>query len=90
MPRTFYPDYIVQLKNGKTLIADTKAGNTAVEAKSRAEALYKYIETENANGKNLIGGILVQQGEHWKINLNETYIYDKNDLTAWTFLDDIN
>lgn len=90
MPKTFYPDYIVQLKNGKILIADTKAGNTAVEAKSRAEALYKYIETENAKGKNLIGGILVQQAEHWKINLNETYIYDKNDLTAWTFLDDIN
>jgi type III restriction enzyme len=88
-PKTFYPDYIVQLKNGKTLIADTKAGNTAVEAKSRAEALYQYIETETAKGKNLVGGILVQQAEHWKINLNETYLYDKNDLTNWTFLEDI-
>jgi type III restriction enzyme len=88
-PKTFYPDYIVLLKNGKTLIADTKAGNTAVEAKSRAEALYKYIETENAKGKNLIGGILVQQAEHWKINLNETHLYDKNDLTNWKFLEDI-
>jgi type III restriction enzyme len=88
-PKTFYPDYIVQLKNGRTLIADTKAGITAVEAKSRAEALYKYITTENAKGKNLIGGILVQQAEHWKINLNEAYLYDKNNLTQWTFLDDI-
>lgn len=89
MPKTFYPDYIVQLKKGQTLIADTKAGITAVEAKSRAEALYKYIETENAKGKNLTGGILVQQGEHWKINRNETYLYDKNDLTNWRFLEDI-
>lgn len=89
LPKTFYPDYIVQLKNGKTLIADTKAGNTAVEAKSRAEALYKYMLTENAKGKNLIGGILVQQAEHWKINMNETYLYDKNDLTNWKFLEDI-
>lgn len=88
-PKTFYPDYIVQLKNGQTLIADTKAGLTAVEAKSRAEALYKYLANENAKGKNLTGGILVQQSEHWKINLNETYLYDKNDLTTWTFLDDI-
>ena len=88
-PKTFYPDYIVQLKNGKTLIADTKAGNTAVEAKSRAEALYKYIATENSKGKKLTGGILVQQGEHWKINMNETYLYDKNDLTNWRFLEDI-
>ncbi|TAE37102.1 MAG: hypothetical protein EAY66_06305, partial [Sphingobacteriales bacterium] len=88
MPKIFYPDYIVQLKNGKTIIADTKAGNTAVEAKSRAEALYKYMATENAKGKNLIGGILVQQGNHWKINMNETYLYDKNDLTGWAFLAD--
>jgi type III restriction enzyme len=91
-PRTFYPDYIIQLKNGQTLIADTKAGNTAVEAKSRAEALCRYVETENENnedGRDLIGGILVQQGEHWKINQNEVYFYDKNDLTSWQFLDDI-
>ena len=45
--------------------------------------------TENAKGKNLIGGILVQQAEHWKINMNETYLYDKNDLTNWKFLEDI-
>ena len=88
-PKTFYPDYIVQLKNGKILIADSKAGNTAVEAKSRAEALFKYIERENAKGKNLIGGIIVQQAEHWKINLNETYLYDKNDMTNWKSLEDI-
>jgi type III restriction enzyme len=88
-PKTFYPDYIIELKNGHTLIVDTKAGNTALEAKSRAEALFQYIVTENSKGKKLIGGILVQQGDHWKINLNETYLYDKNDLTTWTFLDDL-
>jgi len=88
-PKTFYPDYIIQLKNGKILIVDTKSGNTAIEAKLRAEALYKYIEIESKRGKNLLGGIIVQQGEHWKINLEETYLYDKNNLTNWTFLDDI-
>ena len=88
-PKTFYPDYVVQLTNGKTLITDTKAGSTAVEAETRAEALYNYIDTENKAGKNLMGGILVKQGEHWKINLNKIYLYDKNDLTNWTFLEDI-
>ena len=88
-PKTFYPDYIIQLKNGKILIVDTKSGNTAVEAKSRAEALYKYIKKENENDKNLLGGIIVQQGKDWKVNLNEIYLYDKNDLTNWTFLDDM-
>ncbi len=91
-PRTFYPDYIIQLKNGQTLIVDTKAGNTAIEAKSRAEGLYRYIEAENENNeesRNLVGGIVVQQSDHWKINQNEVYFYDKNDLTSWQFLDDI-
>jgi len=88
-PKTFYPDYIIQLKNGKILIVDTKSGNTAVEAKSRAEALYKYIKKENESDINLLGGIIVQQGKDWKVNLNEIYLYDKNDLTNWTFLDDI-
>ncbi len=41
-----------------------------------------WIKTENASG------ILVQQGNHWKINLNEPYLYNKNDLTSWMFLDD--
>jgi len=88
-PKTFYPDYIIQLKNEKILIVDTKSGNTAIDAKSKAEALYKYVILENEKGKNLIGGIVVQQGKFWKIYLSETYLFNKNDLANWSFLDDI-
>lgn len=48
LPQTFYPDYIIQLTTGKTFIGDTKAGSTATEAKSRAEALQAYIKQQNA------------------------------------------
>jgi len=90
MPQTFYPDYVIQLKNGKVFIGDTKAGNTAKEAKERSEALQAYITTHNTSGKKLIGGILVlDTTKKWRLNQNTDYIYDKNDLTSWSFFDDV-
>ena len=90
MPQTFYPDYIIQLKTGKVFIGDTKAGSTAKEAGSRAEALQKYIVEQNKNGKNLIGGIIIQDAtKKWRVNQKSDYNYDKNDLTKWDYFDDI-
>ena len=88
LPQTFYPDYIIQLKSGKIFIGDTKAGSTATEAKSRAEALQKYINIQNKHGKNLIGGIIIKDSTNkWKVNQQNSYNYDKNDLRDWEFFD---
>lgn len=90
LPKTFYPDYIIKLKSGKIFIGDTKAGSTATEATSRAEALQEYIKAENNKGKNLVGGIIIQdQTKKWRVNQQDIYLYDKNDLTYWDFFDDI-
>jgi type III restriction enzyme len=90
LPKTFYPDYIIKLKSGKIFIGDTKAGSTATEATSRAEALQEYIKAENNKGKNLVGGIIIQdQTKKWRVNQQDIYLYDKNDLTKWDFFDDI-
>ena len=90
MPQTFYPDYVIQLTSGKILIGDTKAGNTATEAKLKAEALQKYIKTQNSIGKNLIGGIIIKDATNkWRINQQDSYTYDKNNLTKWSYFDDI-
>ncbi len=89
-PQTFYPDYIMQLKSGKIFIGDTKAGKTAVESKLRAESLQDYIKQENSKGKNLVGGIIIQDfNKKWRLNQNMEYVFDSNDLTNWSFLDDI-
>lgn len=89
-PQTFYPDYIIQLKSGKTFVGDTKAGSTATEATSRAEALQTYIKNQNLKGKNLIGGIIIKDStKKWRVNQQEIYNYDKNDLTKWDYFDDI-
>lgn len=92
MPQTFYPDYIIKLKSGRVFIGDTKAGNTAKEADTRAEALQKYIEDEKTKEKDLVGGIIVNEKSdctgHWRVNQNESYNYDKNDLRDWKYFED--
>ena len=90
LPQTFYPDYLIQLKSGITFIGDTKAGETATSSKSRAEALRAYIDEQNKKGKKLIGGIIIKDDtKKWRVNQQETFNYDKNDLTDWDYFDNI-
>lgn len=90
MPQTFYPDYIIQLKSGPIFIGDTKAGITAKESKARAEALQAYILEQNSKGKKLVGGILIfDANKKWRLNQSAEYAYDKNDLTAWDYFDNV-
>jgi type III restriction enzyme len=91
LPRTFYPDYIIQLKSGTVAIVDPKEGRTATgEAKEKNEALQKYIKSQNRKDKKLIGGLLIQDASSkWRVNQKETYNYDPNNLKDWDFLDDI-
>lgn len=90
LPQTFYPDYIIQLRSGKIFIGDTKAGGTATGAKSRAEALQAYIKEQNTKGKNLIGGIIIKDDtKKWRVNQQDIYNYDKNDLTKWDYFDNL-
>ena len=89
-PMTFYPDFIVKLKSGSVLIGDTKAGITASDATPKANALQQYIESQKLLGKNLIGGIFIEDGTgKWRINQHKSYSYDKHDLTSWDFIEDI-
>lgn len=76
----FYPDWIVKLKNGKILICDTKAGDSAKEdyahTKEKAEALQKWLKNNNDNEIKYIGGIVVSYNEVWKINVKDKYKWD--------------
>ena len=45
----FYPDWIIRYKDGTIGIYDTKAGTTAIEAKDRAESLYRKLIELNSN-----------------------------------------
>lgn len=75
---TFYPDFIVQYKDGKTGIFDTKGGQTAtsLETKLKAEALQKYFEKNKS--KKLFGGIVKSDKENkiWKLNQDQEYDFE--------------
>lgn len=84
----FYVDWIIKYKDGRIGLFDTKAGITARDAKERAEGLAKYIKSENKNGKNLFGGIVIEKGGSFWYNDQEVYQYDENRLSelGWKIL----
>ncbi len=86
LEQPFYVDWIVKFKNGRIGLFDTKEGITAKEAKEKGEGLAKYIKEENAKGKNLFGGIVIQKEHSWRVNENSVYHYDEKDLSGWRFL----
>lgn len=77
-PATFYPDFVVSYKDGRTGIFDTKGGQTATsgDTKLKAEALQMYIK-ENKT-KNLFGGIAKSDKENiiWTLNQDKKYDYE--------------
>ncbi len=87
--QAFYPDFIIQFKDGMIGIFDTKSGRTAEtgDAAPRAEALQKYIKKQNKRGKNLMGGIAIYVNGTWRYNDNEKYEYNASDLSSWEVLD---
>ena len=85
--RAFYPDFIIQFKDGTIGIFETKSGFTAGEdAKERAESLQRYIKKQNKAGKKIIGGIAINQNGTWRYNDKENYKYDPDDLSGWKVL----
>ncbi len=84
---TFYPDYLIQLNDGRLGIFETKDrgdqdGGGYTKAKS--EALQKYIKDHNK--KKIFGGIVIQVSGEWLINQKDYYDWEKclrNDWNDW-------
>lgn len=85
----FYPDFIIQFKDGSIGIIETKKDWTAKteEAGPRAEGLQKYIKVLNKKGKRVWGGIAINVNGTWRYNDNEKYEYNPNNLSKWKVLD---
>ncbi len=81
---TFYPDYLVQLKDGRLGIFETKdAGDRdgKTYTKAKAEAFQKYV-TDSKN-KKLFGGIAIKKGSDWYLNQEKTYDWSKVERGDW-------
>lgn len=87
---TFQPDFLIKFKDGKIGIFDTKAiSYNEADNEIKSNALYKYISEERYRGKNLIGGLIVKDGNKFKYfeePLYETYAEAKD---KWKDFDDL-
>jgi len=83
---TFQPDFLIMFKDGKLGIFDTKAsGEREDDNKAKAEALQQYILEENQKGKKLIGGLVIKEGEHFRINKKSIYIPFSENMHDWDY-----
>jgi type III restriction enzyme len=74
---TFQPDFLVALTDGRIGIFDTKdAKHNEEDTRVKAEALQRYIAEENARrGRSMFfGGIVIEEGDHFRINSDKQYV----------------
>jgi len=77
----FYVDFIIRMKNGTLFLFDTKSTGSDSEAPNKHNALIDYMQAENKKGKNIKGGVLIENGENWYFSLSE--ISNTDDITEW-------
>lgn len=81
VPRSFYVDYIIRLKNGKICLFDTKTKGSDPDAPAKHNALLEYIEMLNNKGRHLVGGIVIQNP------VNESWYYSPRPIDNTTNTD---
>jgi len=85
---TFQPDFLVMFKEGSLGIFDTKAsGYNEDDNKLKAEALQRYIKEEE--DKNMFGGLVIKEGQHFRINSKEKYISFKEKPDDWLYFEEV-
>lgn len=87
VPRCFYVDYIIRLKNGKILLLDTKSKGSDEDAPQKHNALLQYVKEQNKLGRNMMGSIVIQDevSENWMfspLNIDQT-----DSIAGWSVLD---
>ncbi len=83
----FYPDFIIRMKSGRVYIFDTKTAGSDLFAPQKHNALFEYMQAENAKGKDLRGGIIIkpQSKDYWLYS--PLPIENTTDLVGWDMFD---
>jgi hypothetical protein len=87
---TFYPDYFIQLADGRFGIIEIKdAGDRdgMTYTKAKAEKLQEYLKKQK--NKDLVGGIVIEKNRVWKINQKDKYNWDKVQKNDWQDWEDL-
>src|SRR3989304_3136378 len=83
--QTFYVAFIVNFKDERIGLFDTKSGWTAETAGRKSDGLQRYIKEQNSEGKKLFGGIVIPKSGSFYTYTDIPYKYDKQ-LTDWKIL----
>ena len=86
---TFQPDFIIKFKDGSIGIFDTKGGQFASDDAVKSAALYKYIYDERNKAHNLIGGLVILDGDRFKYFESTPYVSYSQDPTQWKPFDEL-
>lgn len=85
----FYPDFVIRMKSGHIYIFDTKTKESDLFAPFKHNALLDYMQQQNSNGQQLLGGILIETNP-------DCWLYPKHpidntsDLSEWEMFDPNN
>ena len=87
---TFQPDFLIKFKDGRLGIFDTKGvGDREEDNREKAAALVKYLEEETAKAKNIIGGLVIKDGAHFRVNLQAEYKSYNEAPDEWEYFENI-
>lgn len=81
---TFYPDYLVQLNDGRLGILEIKQlgdRDGSGKTKAKAEALQKHL-ADQKNDK-VFGGVVIEKNGDWLINSENVYDWEKCESGDW-------
>lgn len=75
----FYVDFIIQLKNGRLMLFDTKSADSDGEAPAKHNALIDYVREHEGMG----GGVIVEDSPSGNWLYCDTYIENTSDHRGW-------
>ncbi|MBD3809827.1 MAG: DEAD/DEAH box helicase family protein [Sulfuricurvum sp.] len=88
--KTFQPDFIVAFSDGRIGLFDTKAAGYQEKDNSlKSDALQNYIDEENRKGKNIFGGLVIKDGEHFRIYTSIGYNSFLKNPDKWDYFSKI-
>ena len=86
--QTFQPDFIILFKDKSIGIYEIKDKNDSdANTKEKAEALQEYIKNETSKNKQNVGGIVIKDGDYFKINNKKVYNRYEEEPRDWVLLE---
>lgn len=90
--KPFYVDFVVQFKDGRIGLFDTKSGRTIKDAQEKSDGLQTYVEEQNKKGGRLLGGIVANTNSQtfsgrWMIYKGVGSNLAVNDFSNWKVLE---